>query len=323
MYRVTLNLVSFTYGPGETYITPDLGSPNSLVASLQAFFRARFAMLTNDYELVGCRVSSIDGVRASEDLLTGDRQPFGSTDVLHVPAGGNYVLEPNLYEPEQRTNLNVLVRYNTGHKAIKFLSGVPYGIVKSHPFSYDPAAGPLWSKAADKFFLGLAGKAGGFSPQAWKIYAKIPIPPIPNPPANDPNGIIAWQKAATGVANVGFTVSPGFGGTLVVGQKVHVYNTKLRPLSFAFGGRSPSLNGNWIVDSVVPSAGPPAGTTYFLRGTDFFDTTRIKLLGRAMPVSHQYFDILSAEGNQAGEHARGKPGGNHRGRRLTRVSLDP
>lgn len=324
VWRATIFMGFHGFGSSETYITngdlePDLGA--EWLAGLLA---RRMALAPIDVDCLGVRVSDLLRKRESNMLIPPGGQ-FPGNGFMVVPEKGTFnVGEPSTRAPiEYRAAAQLRLRYDNLRFTTRYLTPVPRAIVGAEPLTYVPSGSPPWVAALANFCNYIRGLPGSGAPAACAIYARIPIPLAPMPPSPDPYRVLTWRVQSATPSYLGAVLTTAGAAGIAVGDKVHVYNTRIRSPQWANGARLPSLNGSWFVDAVDPNTPTTGQVTVWLRGTAGIDPLLIKNLGRLFKVQYATYAVQRCDVVRVGIHKRGRPSSIPRGRRLTRVSLDP
>ena len=311
------------FGPTEDYLTTDMDAATAR-STLISLLGLRKAILPALWEFGGVRVGVLGQLRASTILLPG-LQPFpDGAGSITIPSVGAYSGEvADSFGLPVRYDLQLRARYNTRHYANRYLSGLPRDLVDGEPATVHLERVPLWASGYIRYLAYLSRSTISPFTALFGVYARVPIPDQPAPPAPDPQRILRWSQQDVPPSNLGATILAANLGDITVGSKVHVYGTRTKVVNFAEGARAPNPNGAWYVDAISTFTGPPSGFTLFLRGTTQFSADSIKILGRLWPVTFTVYPIEAVTTQRALSRKRGKSSLVPRGRRLTRVSADP
>lgn len=322
--RVTLFMEFRGFGASETYYSAADLDPALESDWVHNLTNARMDCAPTDCSLMAVRMSDALRTRESQLIIPPGGLSLHGNTVL-IPGQGTFnpaaesTRAPILY----RDALQVRVRYDTIRFTSRYMTPVPRIVTYAEPLTYQPAMSGPWVAVFTNFRNYVLARPGSGSPVACAIRARVPIPLAPPPPTPDPYRILRWRQMSAAPSYLGVVMLSTSVVGWAVGDKVHVYNTRIRSPQWAQGARLPSLNGNWFIDGVDVDQPALGQSTIWLRGTAGIDPLLIKNLGRAFKVSYGIYPMQSFEGIRVVPHKRGRPSTLPRGRRLTRVSLDP
>lgn len=301
-------------GGAERYLTKDIG-----IIDLPRFLRSlvvkRNALLSTRHEWVGVRCSEqatsaelladTPTPRRSFVLLPGAAQVPQARGVVNIPERGvlDPEIDPRLAPDQFRAALQLQVTFGVQRTTLRYMAMIPDGYSATEPATIKtPLAG--WEKSLDAFI-------------AWQI-DNCRIKGLTAPDVDE------WKKATGLVAEaaapkrLGVRLLTATAPAIPLGSKILVQGFR-RKLEL---GSKPSLNGTFYVDKIDVTT-EPGNTLLFLRGTDNQDPSEWKIFGKVRRKRYAYFDITRIDPYRVGIHKRGRPSMSPRGRRPTRVTLDP
>jgi hypothetical protein len=306
VYRYT-KFIRFRYfGDSETLWTGNVDAPIAR-ATIQAELTARNSCLPDSSSIEAIRIAEEGGLRKSILLTPQDPTWPAGGGPLNIPTTG--AVGDNDVDGrfgEWRAILQQSLTLGTSQQSNRYVSGIPRGmtIEEGQPIPFASRAD--WSNPYNVWALIL--KNGQYYVRA-----------LLKPALLAPWLVIGLAPALVSGGPIGVVFnSATFGGTLT-GARVHLYG--FRP---AKGTRAPTLNGTWYVDSVVVGM-PPVPTVVYLRGSGGINPALQKFTDKTylLNVLYGYLPITLVRTVRVGIHKRGKLSIGPRGRRLTRVSLDP
>ena len=302
-YKVTFGFVKYTMGPTENYVTPDWTSTQAN-DGIQNMMTARNAMLFTDWLWAGVRISDAVNKQRSVFYPPGSYHPFGPALTLNVPSNGTYAPGGTDNRSDQtRAVMQIRLTYDTDRRVIRYLSGVPDGILKDEPASLNFTDFPTWVTRYNTWTNILIN--AGWSIRARNRGTGFSEIPITN-----------WTQAAGSPTNLGVVIPDAPPSGITAGQFVSIKGVRRK------GTDTLSYNGRYVVDSINTTL-IPGSLIVYLRGTESGEPASIKLLGTIQRIGYTYFPIQQVEAIRAGIHKRGKPLGTPLGRRKKRLSLDP
>lgn len=306
VYKITLYFYGGMYGFSESYWWQSTGGngPWGLIAKMVSL---RMAMMYSDFGLAGVRISIVGKQRASYLLLPGENNLGTGYPQIILPETGTYVSAVVEQSSDQiRACMQVRALYGGGYKAIRYLVGVPKVTGYSATGALRPNAHPKWYDAWTTFRDWLL--ANSFGMMARSVAA-------PYNPAVISSLVVGGSSSnLIGVVIPGQTVAPN----VPPGQ---IQISRCRPPK---GTRDLSLNGLWMVDSVVSTLNP-ASVTYYLAGSAGILPTSVRLTPKSTGqiVNPVFYPWTTLNVLRIGIHKRGRPSLAPRGRQLKRVTLDP
>jgi hypothetical protein len=291
-------------GVTENYITADV-SPLVAQGLFQNLAVLRAALLPSSAYFVGWRVGLYGGKRSSRILRPYVDVFWPTGNAVNFPSNGTIpATTDNGYPPLMQISLQENVTFNNTGIARKYLGVIPSNVVGGQPSTYNQNGNVAWVKAKTAW-------------QNFLINSSFQIA-AQNTPVGGTYTITNIAPALTTGGNIGLGLSGVAAGAILTGQRLAVQH--LLPTK---GTRNPTMNGSWTVDSVNQTSSTSA--IVYLRNSAGIDPTaqRIGSASIAFVKNRGLFSIQSLSGSQIVTHKRGKAGGNVRGRRLTRPSLDP
>lgn len=305
-YKITQYFLAGAYGFSESYWWSGStgSSPFSLLPKMLSL---RMAMMFDYIGLAGVRVSILGQQRASYLLLAGENNLGAGLGTLVLPVIGTYLAAtPSQSSDQIRACMQVRALYGNGYKAIRYMVGPPEVTGLATTGGLIPNAHPKWYDqwiAYRDFLL-----KNGFG-----MLARSTVPPY-NPAIISTLVVGGSTSNLIGVVVPGQTPAPG----VPPGQ---IQISRCRPPK---GTRQLSLNGLWMVDSVISSLNP-ASTTYFLAGSAGILPSAVRLTPKssAQIVNPIFQPWTGLNVLRIGIHKRGRPSLVPRGRQLKRATLDP
>src|ERR1700761_243984 len=299
-YRMTFMYTSGVMGPTETYITPDLtGDP--LGAAVDTFITLRTAMLPRSVEYQGIRASLVGSRRQSQLLTPGENIWRAPNLQIRVPAIGQYASEYGQIgiKPYGQTRgiLQIAVSYNNGYTAIRYLGGLPNGMLSLEPNTVNIDTFPVWYQAYRSW-------SNNAVSSGWAIQGQA------QPPAITAYTVANIIKDPT-TNLIGITVN--FTGAFPITQGQKLATQGFRPPK---GVRAPTINGTWNVANVgAPTTATQ--TTVYLRGSEAISPAQVRFTPNSFirQVLPTIYPIQGINYVRAGEHKRGRPTTAPRGRR--------
>lgn len=310
IYRVVFLLASGSTGASETYYV-QADTAEQLKQRTLELVQARNGLLLQDQ-------ARFEGVRIS---LTGDthRSILLPAGLQTLPGAGEFFVPPNgafkgasivIEQDQARAALQLQFTYQNDKNANRYLAFVPDDVIAKSNGEYRPDGAPGWKVRATSF-LTLLG-SGPYSIAALAPHSATP--PSPQNPIFQAIGIV---KRSDTDPTIGIVVadspSPGY----TRGQIVRISGWR-----FKAGSPKVSMNGRYHIDQVLPNTS--AGTiTYFLRELNTIDPSLVKVFGSIRSQLRFFYPISLARIVKGLIHKRGGPFLRPRGRRLSRVLLDP
>lgn len=309
-YRFTLFSNMSVMGAAETYYTRGNVGIDTFAEQLQHFLNLRTDLMYANQEVVGVRVADLGttfptGVLKRKSVFwpPGSRKLPGSTTVINVRQRGTFGDPTAADHPDQyRVALQEAVIHGGGRQTIRYLTAVPDEATTFDPGALNMAKPPAWWAKYNDYAT--------YRRQTFSLLARVPHP------VEVEAQVLALQLATAGPAEIGMTVAQPPAPLFAVGDKISV-----KGFRFKFGGRK-TLNGIWRVSAVVGTSSSPL-LVVFLRGSAGIDINEIKTFGTIQRVAFQLDNIERIDPLRAGIHKRGRPSPAPRGRRLTRILLDP
>lgn len=308
-YRATFGFSNWLFGPSESYISKNFSTRGAFSTALQRLVDRRNDILPGNIQWAGIRISQVSeptiNVRRRSKLFPpGSYTEAQAGYTLFVPPNGTYGLGTGNTAPDQaRACLQISMRYNEDRFSIRYLSYVPDNILHNEPASVDFALNGAWLTAFNVFVGELTG-------ENWQIQARK------TGGVFDPQPISEWVQADAVGSNLGIAIPSGTALPSGKGDKIHVKNVVRK------GTDKLSYNGKYIVKDVNTTL-VPGYVVYYLDGTGTGNAKSIKLPGNVAPVALDFYNIQGVSPLRAGVHKRGKSFASPRGRRKTRISLDP
>lgn len=305
-YKCTVYYTHASYGWSESYWS-SLSTLAALAPVLQKMLLLRMFMLPTDHSFAGVRISVVGGVRQSSLALPGNNTLADGTTVLNVPENGAFkAFRGSNSISQMRQVMQLHVMYGANLKSVRYLGGIPSDIVNEEPYGSGVDNDAAWYGAYDAWRKFLVQST-------WGIMARAQTG------VGAPTLITGAELGTQAAPLLGIDVVTEGAPAFARGMKVAVSHA--RPPK---GTRVSTLNGQWTVDSVAPSAFPGM-TAVYLRGSEGILPSAVRFTPASViyglvPVFNQIVWIRSTK---AGIHKRGRPSLTPRGRRLTHTSLDP
>ncbi|NJO56135.1 MAG: hypothetical protein HC834_07025 [Rhodospirillales bacterium] len=310
IYQVTPIFGQTVMGASETYISRLVSAP-AAAAAINLLVAKRNDILYRDYHYwQGVRVSIYDTKRRSTAYLPGTSNFPGGGQIV-VPSRGTFIATGGAVpdpasettRPDQfRAVMQYRISYDTDRSTIRYLSGIPDSMSGTEAGTLQKQADPAWWTKWEAF-------AGHLVSAGWQIRARHRGP-------YDEHAASGLVVREAGPAQLGVVVPalPDLG--YEVGNKVHLKGWR------RMGRGGLSLNGKYFIDNVNTTQ-ISGSRIYFLRGTEGQDPAQWKILGTIQLVGYDTFPIEDVNHHRVGIHKRGRPTMAPRGRRLTRLTLDP
>jgi hypothetical protein len=298
-------------GVSESYIT-GVVSDSVLATTVANLIDRRNAMLYRDYHhWVGIRVSRMptdlnvtQPARESRVYLPGVNE-LDTGGKVTVPARGGAVdVTGFLSPPDQlRAVLQYRVKYDDTRSTIRYLSGIPDGVSLTEPGTFSFAGNLGWGNELSAF--------SAF------IVANCYVVALLN--TGDYDTVPARKLSLAGASPSALVVSVDTASAkpIAVGNKIMLTGFRRKA-----GKPGPSLNGTFYVDAISTTVFTGL-TSYTLRIDPITDPSDWKVFGTVRKKGYGYFSIQKVDPYRVGIHQRGRPSLAPRGRRLTRLTLDP
>lgn len=312
VYRVTMYMNQSVMGWSESYYTRGNVAAPSIGPQVSQLLAKRNGLMWTNQQWVGVRIAELG---TSPDPLTLRRKsrvfPPGTWNVdggaLVVPEVGGLINANayNLPHPDLvRVALQLRLTYGDGYSTTRYHVGVPDGATLTDPgtLQWSGEGGASWYSDLQSYI--------GLLTSQWAILARTPSTVDPYHTVSN----LVRREAAPSVMGIVIPSASAPGWT--DGTKIHLRGFRPKQRGII------SLNGRYYVDSVNTTL-RPGYVIFYLRGTETGDPNAYKILGTAQKVGFNIQSIQSVYPIRAGIHKRGRPSIAPRGRRLTRVSLDP
>lgn len=306
IYKVTYQFNQSVMSASENWYTANQ-SNEKLIGYLENLLAARFAMLQSNHDMVGVRVSLYGAKRASSVLLPPRAYWPAVAKFLNVPINGTGKVQGKYGGPDQfRAAMQTRIGFGDTRQAIRYLAGAPDNVTTTEPGGLSLGNNVPWEQAFFNFGNRLVD-------DGWCVRAQVP------PPATLLNQVQAVTSVSPATSPIGIQIDAATAPVIPPGSTVLVQH--FRPKK---GTRLPTINGTWTVLSVNATLVPNSLVVY-LRGSDLIDpaTVRITPNSTIWPQTYQLYPVQSISPLRVGIHKRGRPSMAPRGRRLTRLSLDP
>jgi len=310
VYRTTFVFAKHTYCASETYYSGNW-TPSRYVENLTRLMNLRNKLLFASFDWVYVRMSEEGPLneanlkrRKSIRRRPGLYHIFGQGSPTEFPARGNYYISSVNNRPDQVKACGLVeVGFDNGRETRRYFVGVPDAMIQDEPQTFSKSGNPRWWDLFKDFRSNMID-------MGWQIKARATTGDY------RPQRILRWRHRDTSPSVLGLEMDA---------------NTFLRPTGAQFvsiqgvrrkGTDKLSYNGRYLVDQVVLGTGG-APTIVYLAGTEGANAGSIKLPGTMQWVGDAYYPIERFEIVAATTHKRGNGLAGHRGRRLTRISLDP
>lgn len=309
-YKVTIGFRIAARGGSESYISSERTAKDAS-EKIEKLIRERVKGMHSAVEVDAVRFARLDPSqkRRSVAYPPGTRYPLdkpnaagvGGTPVA-IPASGFWVADGWL--PDQANScLLSRVTFDGDRNAPHYMFGTPDSVLGKEPQSYLPGEFPLYAEWLKSFRSLLI--SDGWSIKARRRDTGYGVVPI-----------VRWTVAGASPANIGVVVNTGAGISFAQRDLVQILSSRRK------GTDKMTYNGSYFV--YATAAGPDAGQlTIFLDGTSAGDPASIKRPGFIQKIGHTYYPIQDLEGIKAVTRKRGRPFGQGRGNKQSRVSLDP
>jgi len=311
-YRVSFFFNISGFGFSESWLTKASVSESNLGIRVQQYLLLRMAMLRPAVEFAGARLSVIPagdfllpGIRASRILVPGTNTfpDVGST--LLLPANGSYLGEGVNTSIEQvRSNLQIRLSFGDPvRSAVRYVVGVSDLVSQDAAGTINFDDAPKWRDAYTAWRgevlanWAIAGRSTTTTDPAF------PVRGVSNRVTNPVLGVTILSPEALG---------------WVIGDLVNISGFRQMRTAPRI-----SLNGRYHVDGISPDTPSTGLTTIYLREAVGVTPSNIKVFGTIRRIQRVRISLGSITATRLGIHKRGKPSLTPRGRRLSRVSLDP
>lgn len=303
VYRVTIGMYMANIGATETYYSQDR-SNIQIGGDVTRLLTRRAALFTKDVKFAGVRVGTAEDKRRSAFYPPGRYTLAADGIALTVPVEGTAPDEIAFTPDQARSVLQVRLTYATDRHAMRYLSFIPDEVILAEPRNPNLAFDVRYQVRWEAFVRELVANP------AWQIRARDSTTTRPE------FEIVRWTKEPGETGLLGVLVKKTDVTTIVQGDKVSIKNAR-RMAQFRV-----SYNGIYKVDRVDTTT-DSANNIYYLQTTGEGDPTTIKKNGTIQKVTLRFFNIQGVTVVRPGIHKRGKPLGVPRGRRSTRLPLDP
>lgn len=303
-YRMTMFFEQSGFGWSETYYTPN-ATGTQAAFKVQKMLDLRKEMLPPTVGIVGVRLADESFQRRSIFLVPRSGHQWPTNGVtLNVPGAGSFTVTGERDQDQVRAALQYRVQFDTDRSTTRYIATIPDLLSKTEFNSLDFAAVPEWSKKLNLFYTEL--QSGGWLVRARKFTGDFAV-----------KNVLTWRYKESTTGVIGVEVENTDALNVKAGDRVHIRNVRRTKTS-----RQGSMNGVWVVHSVVPgSTGVPQ--QIYLRTSEGLSPSDMKDPGKIQKVGFDLFPIEAATSVRLGIHKRGKPSLTPRGRRLTRLFLDP
>lgn len=303
--------VQHVMGASESYITGEQTSAG-LATLFQNLIDRRSALLFRDYhKMVGWRATRLaddpnepQSGRESRPYLPGDNE-LDSGGKINIPASGGATEATGfLTPPDQfRAVLQYRVKFGTASSSIRYLRGIPDGVSRTEPGTIKWEGNTGWrdeftafgALLVASFYVLALSKTGDYAPIKVKKLSLAGASPSPIVVS-----VLTSEAKPIGVGD--FIKLAGF------------RRKKDKP--------GATLNGRYYVDGVSTTLFTNL-TSYTLRMDPVGDPNDFKILGKARKEGWAYQKITKVDPYRIGIRQAGRPSLAPRGRRVTRLSLDP
>lgn len=307
IYRFTVITNASVFGASTTLLTNDVTVTRAR-AAIQAYVTALNNTMYANQSILAVRVGIYGTPRSSVLVIPPTGRIPGDTATLNIPPYGAIALDAESYGPPAifRCAVQYRVTYNNTYTASRYLPQPPRGVIGTDPSAFAFGSGNPWITDFAKFltllengtyFLVGRSRTGNYAQQS----------------------IVGLVQSGADPSLLGVVIAGG--GTSAIAQGAKVIVEKTRPPK---GVRGPTINGTWIVDSVVTTTTPNI-TTIFLRSSQAVQPAmvRITAFSRISAYGTQPYAIQDTEILRVVTHKRGRPSIAPRGRRLSLGTLDP
>lgn len=310
-YRVSFNFAELGFGWSEAWYTRAQVSEASMGQLARTYVDYRLQMLRNFAHFTGARLAEVPnsvtilpGIRSSRLLIPGDNKYPTQDDKLVMPEFGTYVKETDSEGMEQlRSNLQLRLAWGTT-STTRYLVGVPDALSVTETGTVDFGKAPIWG---GKYIQWANFVKANFAIAARSSLTDDPLFAVRGvaKDTSTPSKLIIVFQALS---------NPGW----EVGQLIQLSGMRLKK-----DQPKVSINGRYHLDKF--DANVPASTFYSatLREATGVDPSVIKVFGTIRRIVKVRTSLTIIDGFRLGIHKRGRPSLTPRGRRLSRVSLDP
>lgn len=312
MYRLVFKYGRIGASWTEAWVTTGSQTDIDIPDLVSRYNDLRLAMLPSSCQFLGCRVSFSPtaafiqpAARRSTLLVPGDNEWPSEGKKFTLKTKGTFGEESAVVTFEQtRSCLELQLGYPDARTTTRYLVGVSDDICISMDGTLGFSRDLKWKTAFD----------------SWRAFVKANLGVVARSlTSDDPvlavKGIVR-QAAPGNQFGIIFGTPTPFGWT----QGDLVAISGFRRFRQTPG---PSINGHYHADTIQADS-PSAGfTTVYLRELTTVATSEIKVLGVARRVRKVTLALARISPVRLGIHKRGNSSSGPRGRRLTRVSLDP
>lgn len=310
-YRVVFKFQEFGYGWSEAWYTRGDVSPSTLGTLVQTYVNLRLGMLRPycNFESVRLAVVPDDVIigkaaRSSRLLVAGNNKYPTEAETLKLGEFGTYAgVESDAGMEQVRSNLQLRLFWGT-NSTTRYLVGIPDGLSITETGSCEFDRVPVW----------------GAKYIAWAAFVKDKLAIAAHTPeATDHTyEVRAVSDSTESPSHLEFQVpdTPTQGWT--VGDKIQVSGFRYKRSVL-----HPSMNGRYKLHTIALGTPRSGVNTYTMREIVGIPAADIKVLGTIRRIQRRRTAIEGIDPFRVGIHKRGKSSSVPRGRRLTRVSLDP
>lgn len=309
-YKVSFFYQSVGFGWSETWYTREELEGQDVGNLIKTYNNLRLAMLRSVTTFTGARLSIVPsatikpGIRSSRLLVPGDNKFPTINSKLTLDETGTYVKETSSEGMEQiRSNIHLRLGFGD-RSTTRYLVGAPDALSNTESGKVTFGQAPNWEGRYISWVDHVR--------QNWAIVARTPIATDPLFPVR------AIGKTADTPPKLIVIVSNADPLPWTVGDLISISGFR-----FKKGVPPISINGRYHLDALqtgVPTTGLHSIT---LREATGVDLTTIKVFGTARRLQKQITLFAVVDPVRLGTHKRGKPSLTPRGRRLTRLTLDP
>ncbi len=312
-FRATMHFQHSYFGFSETWYKPNTTYP-ALLSALGRLLYTRCGMLEQQYVPLAVRLAKEDDTRHSRLLTVG---PNNMSDVgggnFNVPDRGSYgdeTVSPTAdigpdNSDQTRASLQMIGLVAGKRVCLRYLAGVPDFVSLTEPKTVSDKNAGKWWKAYEDYTKAVVD-------DGWCIKSLNKLQTASGDlPANPLIPVIGYQSPSVspGILGVQMPLAISFAG--VQGDRILLQGVRMKE----DGLKSP--NGKWIIDSIVLNSITQT-RTIFLRGTELFDPSLFKTLGKFRRELYTYTALTVFDFVRMGTHKRGKPFFSPRGRAKTR-----
>jgi hypothetical protein len=309
VFRVTIGWHMSSVGFSETLVTKNNVAATSIRDTVQELLTARAQLLWQNQEFDGVRVSDLGdiagplrGDRKGQFLIPGQHKLFASAKPLDVPIrGGRSILPPGDQPDQANAVLHLRCSLSNGTQKMRYLGGIPDNISIYEPAVLDLSKNKNWSDRLDEYIAILI--------KSWGVLGRK------NDGDYAPRQVTQAVLQAPAPALLGVRLLAATAPALAIGDQVHLKGFRM------CRGISKSLNKKWYVDSIVTDVSPGTGRTIYLKGSEGYLPSEIKVLGTLTKVGYGVLSFEHIEAYRVRTHKRGRPLGSRVGRRKTPLSV--